>query len=567
MKTFSEAGIETNGRTGQFKMLCNRCSETRTKNRDEECLSVNTETGLWQCFHCSWSGALEGFERTPQPKYHQRDFVIPEYNEQDWELTEFALDYFDKRGISETTLRLNYVGSRFGKMGMNECNIASFPYFKGEHLVNVGYRNLDAKTFRLYPKAEVCFYGMQNLFTAGNLNTKKLVLVEGQIDLLSFYEAGITYAISVPQGSPFEEGKTSNPKLEFLDDPFFLSIIGEIDEIIIATDMDYAGRAMANELSERLGVERCSRVTFPEKDANEVLVNLGKEALLECLLERKPMIQGLVSVSDLSDKLSNYYSEGFHAGMITGIDKLDDIFTLETGFTYLFHGAPESYKTVLVDNICVRYAQNYGVHTALYSPETPDILQVSRLVSIHTGESIGSPKDKNRILYPDFIKASKWVDKHFTFIQPLNPTLDEILSLAKVSVIKNNTKILVLDSFSKIDWDGENLHHFVRKMMSKLNEFAKRYNVAVILVAHPKKMESIAKKGEEMQDYKIPQPYDVAESSHFYNASDFIVGLWRSRLIEDAPLKFIVQKSKFWHIARSGYSCQLYYNFDTWTFN
>ena len=46
-----------------------------------------------------------------------------------------------------------------------------------------------------------------------------------------------------------------------------------IDKIIIATDNDKSGLAMAEEIARRIGKDRCWRVEYPKdcKDANDVL--------------------------------------------------------------------------------------------------------------------------------------------------------------------------------------------------------------------------------------------------------------------------------------------------------
>ena len=53
--------------------------------------------------------------------------------------------------------------------------------------------------------------------------------------------------------------------------------------IIIATDADSAGQAMAEEIARRIGKDRCFKIEFPEgcKDANDVLVKLGKDAQIK----------------------------------------------------------------------------------------------------------------------------------------------------------------------------------------------------------------------------------------------------------------------------------------------
>lgn len=55
--------------TGNQKTTCPQCSHTRRNSRDP-CLSVYVGDGeiRWQCHHCGWKGADDGFERTtPKP--------------------------------------------------------------------------------------------------------------------------------------------------------------------------------------------------------------------------------------------------------------------------------------------------------------------------------------------------------------------------------------------------------------------------------------------------------------------------------------------------------------------
>jgi twinkle protein len=90
---------------------------------------------------------------------------------------------------------------------------------------------------------------------------------------------------------------------------------GELDQatrILLATDNDEPGQALAEELARRLGRERCWRVRFPSgdpelspplseepppgfrKDANDVLLNDGPQALHSLIQRAEPYpIRGL----------------------------------------------------------------------------------------------------------------------------------------------------------------------------------------------------------------------------------------------------------------------------------
>ena len=56
--TLFDYGIDTNGRTGKsVRVHCPECQHLH--NNNEKTLSVDTYRGLWQCFRCSWSGAVK----------------------------------------------------------------------------------------------------------------------------------------------------------------------------------------------------------------------------------------------------------------------------------------------------------------------------------------------------------------------------------------------------------------------------------------------------------------------------------------------------------------------------
>lgn len=73
MATFESYGIKIpKGKTrGEIRTTCPECSQARRK-KNEKCLSVNIDDGVWFCHHCNWSGCLEDdavAHRQPRPIY------------------------------------------------------------------------------------------------------------------------------------------------------------------------------------------------------------------------------------------------------------------------------------------------------------------------------------------------------------------------------------------------------------------------------------------------------------------------------------------------------------------
>ncbi|KAG6500870.1 hypothetical protein ZIOFF_040728 [Zingiber officinale] len=108
--------------------------------------------------------------------------------------------------------------------------------------------------------------------------------------------------------------------------------------IILATDSDDSGQAVAEELARRLGKERCWRVEWPKKndaelckDANEVLMYLGPDSLRKVVenAELYP-IKGLFKFKDFVHEIDEYYyqSNREHLGVSTGWRALDGLYNV-----------------------------------------------------------------------------------------------------------------------------------------------------------------------------------------------------------------------------------------------
>lgn len=267
----SDLGIKLTRRGGQEKVKCPECSTTR-KNKADKSLSVNITTGEYNCHNCGWKGNVRAFERKRDAKKYEK----PDQNLlKSIELADKVEDWFKKRSISRGTLDKFMIFSKkeFMPQTAKEENCICFPYFRDGQLVNIKYRD-GKKNFKLVKDAELIFFNLQ---TIGE--KKKVVITEGEIDCMAVYEAGISqdskkvstetgelteephpyseYAVvSVPNGA-----SKGNQRLDYLDNcaDWFIGL----SEIIIATDNDEAGKMLKDELIRRLGVERCSTITYP----------------------------------------------------------------------------------------------------------------------------------------------------------------------------------------------------------------------------------------------------------------------------------------------------------------
>lgn len=120
-----------------------------------------------------------------------------------------------------------------------------------------------------------------------------MFIVEGELDKLALYEAGIPNAASVPSGAVPPRRVSATASAAPGSDPdrrlsakfaFLRRALPELAgarRVVLATDADAPGQALAEELARRLGRGRCWLLRWPEgcKDANDALLRLGAQGL------------------------------------------------------------------------------------------------------------------------------------------------------------------------------------------------------------------------------------------------------------------------------------------------
>jgi len=121
------------------------------------------------------------------------------------------------------------------------------------------------------------------------------------MDVLALHEAGITNAISVPNGATLN---TNN--LDYLDN--CIDYFEDKKKIIIAVDNDPPGIALQQELIRRLGAEVCFISTFDDcKDANEYLLNHGSKELLSRIKQAHPVpLENVTTFRDIEDEVTDF---------------------------------------------------------------------------------------------------------------------------------------------------------------------------------------------------------------------------------------------------------------------
>ena len=526
--TFNQYKLEVGKREG----ICPLCSANRKpQNRKAKCAMYDWDRGLGTCMNCNEVFQLHTFKRKGgNDKVYTKPKTIANPL-----LSDKVIKWFESRGISNNTLVKMKIteGKEWMPQTGKEENTIQFNYFINNELINIKYRD-GKKNFKLVKGAEKIFYNIDS--TIGH---EYVVIVEGEIDALSLIEVGIKSVISVPNGATI-----SNNNLDYLDS--CIDYLDGKEKIIIAVDQDEAGENLKQELIRRLGAEACYTVDFGvHKDANDFLLHNSSAKLNDVIKNASPVpIENVVTLNDIDDELQEFIHEGFKPGYQIGLDNFDNIFSTYTGQFITVTGVPSSGKSDFVDRMIVGYQQKYGWKTAFASPENkPTFLHAHKLM-----RKIGNwMPNKTDIGSDKWNEVANIVNDNFFFIENERYDLDSVLNKGAQLVKRKGIKCLVIDPYNKIKMNGAasmSIPDATMEYLTRIEAFAKKFDVLVIVVAHPTKM-------YKKEDGTIDEPnmYNIKGGGEWYDASYH--GLLVHRDYNKKTVKVKVLKVKFQNLGEN----------------
>lgn len=467
--------------------------------------------------------------------------------------------YMQRRGISKETL------DRAGVTQDERGNIVFNYYDTNDVLCMCKYRpshKIDKTKGEIKNWCQKGADTMPLLFNMNKVNTSQPLLVtEGESDCLAAIESGFPNAVSVPFGSNNFQWIEHN--WEWLE---------QFDTIIICSDNDEAGVKMRKEIVPRLGSWRTKYIEIPSsyhndmtgadtpiKDLNEVLYYMGKEAV-SSLIENAcdPGVPSIVNVSEIQDVDLDEMD-----GVYTGIKELDmEIMRLFYGTLTVVSGLPGAGKTSFLSQlICQSLDQDKPAW--MFSREMPGWMEKSWLNYIMAGgHHVKTYEDKNGAKYYKVSPMAKdaintyYSNKWFLYRDDWSNKLEDLMVSMEDSVRKYGAKLLILDNLMTIELGADENSALIKQTdcINRLIRFAMKYSVAVVLVAHPRKMP----KGEDVG------LYDISGTSNIINLAHRTIGLRRidkekEQSSHDVCLTLIKDRMR----GKSGRHIDLYYDVPT----
>lgn len=443
-----------------------------------------------------------------------------------------VLEYWGKRGISKNVI--DYLDIREDLHGNGVFNF----YDTNDVLTMVKYR--PARTIEKHSGQPKTWCQKDSdtsalLFNMNRVNTSKpLLITEGETDCASAIEAGYINTVSVPLGAG---------NLHWIEENW--DWLNNFDSIIIWSDNDEAGIKMRKECIYRLGTWRTKYITAPEyfekengkkvpiKDINDCLQIGGKNFVMNLISDAKDVpVKSVVDYSEIEELDISQMD-----GVKTGIKPLDEeLLKIFYGTLTVLSGRPGSGKTSIIDQTIARTIDN-GNPVFLFSKEMPERMSANWFNTIIAGRRnmVEKTSRDNRKYYivPQSIqkKMQTYYNKKLFIYRDDEPNdVDSVLKSAEECVRKFGCKLIVLDNLMMIDLNcaESDKNTAQTNLINSLIKFAAKFNVAVVLIAHPRKTQ------DTNSDIEM---YDISGTSNIINLAMRSIGLRRVSKKEKADAK------------------------------
>ena len=487
---------------------------------DKDTFSINLESGVFHCFRSGCMKSGHFVEMARDFGFHlENDNVPKRYKrlpQKQIVVRDPAVEFMKSRGISEETTRKYQITTR-----NDRDDVIVFPFYDENNvLVFVKYRN--ANHVKGQGPKEWCEKdAMPILFGMNHCEGfERLIITEGAMDSLSISDCGISNAVSVPNGC---NGFT------FLDNVW--DWIVKFQEVVVFGDCEKGKITLLDTLAKRLPVKVKGvrpEDYLGEKDANDIYRKYGKQAILTAIENAE--VPPVKHVKELADVQS---VDLFNLPKIrTGLKELDSVIGgLYFGQVVLLTGKRGEGKSTLLSQLLVEAMdQNYSIFA--YSGELADYhfkrwmdFQAAGPEFITTQKSMYG-EEYYQIPNDIIERINAWY-RGRAYIYDNNSVddneMESLISTIEHTIQRYDVKVIAVDNLmTAMDFTGDDIYKAQSAFVKALKNIALKYNVVVILVAHPRKTQMGGKPGAELGND------DVSGSSDITNRVDLVMAYSRN---------------------------------------
>ena len=451
-----------------------------------------------------------------------------------------ARRYLADQGISLKTAVSAHLGCLThrcfgGKDGKDEKNaagtmyhcIAYVNYVNGQP-VNVKYRSCDPSSSGYTkcwsqdsPTTPCPPYNIDciNPLRISEESVARLIVTEGGRDVLTLYEAGYPYVISVPNGAASDLRKSFEAFVPWLD---------QVRELVICGDCDLPGRTLVKHLADYFG-SRCLFTTLPGgcKDISDVLVAYGSGVVREIIDSARPRhTADIITVGERTDEVLNVLRGEYDHGYDVGYGPLtDQVFhPTDQGGLIIVTGKPNSGKTDFLNDLTCHLMAKTGRYVCFLSFEVPDKNKhIAHLIRLMLGK-VNMTAYTREQLQPivSFLNAHMvHLDLH-----EISPTPTNIIERAERVKRAVPLKYLIIDPYLFMEMESGRYNtetQAIKAMLTQMQAWGRSNGIWVIIVAHPRSLKKQSGK-DELEEIDM---YTISGSANWANLADFIFSISR----------------------------------------
>jgi len=365
------------------------------------------------------------------------------------------------------------------------------------------------------PVEDYTFWNWSGLVAAIE-DEKPLVITETPEDTLALKRSGYPWVVSLPvklyQGQVYQD-----QIFHWNNEP----LIGKVKTFILSGNNEESGQTLNHEIQKRLRPERCKFIEYPEgyKSLSDVLAKFGKQSVLQIILKAKDYpVVGLYKPDEfpiIPAVLKKAYSTGMGWSHDEHIKILLGKFMVVTGI-------PGHGKSEWADNLILNLAKKHDWKICVCSTEIDNEEYEENSIRRILRRPMKDVADHEPV------KAKKFYQDHFVFVtnntmdSDLELSLEKLVELAEIAIIRHGCKVLLLDPWNEIEHKrnrDETETEYTGRAIRVLKKLARQYHILVIVVAHPTK--------PNYGKVECPNLYSISGSANWANKADYGVIVWR----------------------------------------
>jgi archaellum biogenesis ATPase FlaH len=420
-----------------------------------------------------------------------------------------ALDYLHvSRNLTDDTIK-------HFKLGYDKDRDAiAIPIFKRGELINIKYRlinPIDRPKYTQEKDCEVWIYNEEGI--QYGMKKGHMMIVEGEFDLMSCWQAGMRSIVSPASG------KDSYG--------LWLELVDNIPKIYISYDNDKPGREAAIKLAERIGVEKCQEIIYPDetiKDANDYFKKYTFDDHKELVKGARPFYNYqftdmLGVINDLRFNKKETIKLEFIPGVKLGQDWL-----------MVVSGKSNVGKTSYVMNLAEELVKN-DIPTLVLPFERGTQVVGTRFLQVKYNYSEGDFENLENDEWEKISKECLHTPLYFSM-----PTKAEVFEIIKKSKRIFNTRVVIIDHLDYMIRSTQHKEQEIGTTLQELKRLAEENKILMIIVTHIRKIESAGSSQK-----KKPNVEDLKGSSSLYQDPECVVMLTKD---DDGHLVVDVVKNK-----------------------